>query len=287
MPKIKLIAIDIGGTLIDDNNNIPLENIKILKKVKKQGLKIALVTARMLSSTKYISNVIECDYGVYGNGSNIIDINNNELLYLEKLSNRNLERLINFGKKEGLYIHLNQVFQEVSDEEKYFALKHLLLNKQYPSNLRSNIKIVPSLKDYINSTDNIVKLVYVSKDNLDSIKEKISKEFPDVFITEYNTNLNETAINEIINYIEIGAKASTKAEGVKKLANILNLSQEEILVIGDGNNDIEMFKSFKNSGCLKNGTSEAKANANYVSKKTNNEGGLSEIIEYYLNKEVE
>lgn len=32
MSKIKLIAIDIGGTLIDDNNNIPPENIEILKK---------------------------------------------------------------------------------------------------------------------------------------------------------------------------------------------------------------------------------------------------------------
>ena len=51
MSKIKLIAIDIGGTLIDDNNNIPPENIEILKKMKKQGIKIALVTARMLSST--------------------------------------------------------------------------------------------------------------------------------------------------------------------------------------------------------------------------------------------
>ena len=287
MSKIKLIAIDIGGTLIDDNNNIPPENIEILKKMKKQGIKIALVTARMLSSTKYISNVIECDYGVYGNGSNIIDLNNNKVLYLEKLSNRNLESLVNFGKKQNLYIHLNQVFQEVSDQKKYFALKHILLNKKYPSNLQSNVEVVSSLKDYINNTDNIVKLVFVSKNNLDAIKEKISKEFPDIFITEYNTNQKETAINEIINYIEIGAKATTKAEGVKKLANILNLNQEEILVIGDGNNDIEMFKAFKNSGCLKNGTSEAKVNANYVSEKSNNEGGLSEIIEYYINKEEE
>lgn len=285
MSKIKLIAIDIGGTLIDDNNNIPPKNIEILKKMKMRGIKIALVTARMLSSTKYISNVIECDYGIYGNGSNIIDLSSNNVLYLEKLSNNNLKRLIDFGKKEKLYIHLNQVFQEVSDQNKYFALKHILLNEKYPSNLQSNVKIVLSLKDYIDNTDNIIKLIFVSKNNLDAIKEKILCDFPDVFITEYNTNLNETAINEIINYIEIGAKDTTKVEGVKKLANILHLNQDEILVIGDGNNDVEMFKTFKNSGCLKNGTLEAKANANYVSKKTNNQAGLSEIIEHYIKEE--
>ena len=54
MEKIKLIAIDIGGTLITDSNEITDTNLKILNSVRKKGIKVALITARMYSSTKLI-----------------------------------------------------------------------------------------------------------------------------------------------------------------------------------------------------------------------------------------
>lgn len=72
--KISLIAIDIGGTLLSDDNTITLENIDAIKLAKSKNIKIALATAREFSSTKYISNQINCDYGVFSNGSHILDI---------------------------------------------------------------------------------------------------------------------------------------------------------------------------------------------------------------------
>ena len=47
-----------------------------------------------------------------------------------------------------------------------------------------------------------------------------------------------------------------------------------------------MFKKFKNSGCLSNGTQDAKKFANYISENDNNNSGLSEIIDYYIKKKV-
>ena len=74
MNNIKLVAIDIGGTLITDDNRITQENIETLKKIKSLGIKISLVTARMYSSTKYISKVIDADFGVFGNGCNVMNL---------------------------------------------------------------------------------------------------------------------------------------------------------------------------------------------------------------------
>ena len=54
------------------------------------------------------------------------------------------------------------------------------------------------------------------------------------------------------------------------------------MVIGDGKNDIEMFEWAGYSGCLKNGCNNVKNISTYVSKNTNNESGVSEIIEYFL-----
>lgn len=278
---IRLIAIDIGGTLINDNNEIPIKNKEILKSVKMHNIKIALVTARMYSSTKYIANTINADYGVYGNGSNIIDLNKKEILFTDTIKQDDVKNIIQFAKKNKLYIHLNEYFEETSDEMNYFALKHTILNKKYPDNLKSNIKLVNNILEYAKNVNDIVKIVLVSENNLDYILEDIKKLSNSIFITEYNKNSYESAINKTINYIELGNKYITKAEGLKELIKHLNLSKDEVLVIGDGNNDVEMFKEYKNSGCLFNGSEEAKKYANYVSKYTNNEAGVSDIINYY------
>ena len=145
MSRIRLIAIDIGGTLIDEQNKIPKETIKLLNTLCDNGIVIALITARMYSSTKYISNLIGAKYGVFGNGSNVINIVDKCDIYSETFDYNTLKKLINFGKKERLYTHLNEKYFEMSDEKKYFTLKHLILNKDYPEELKSNIKIVKDL----------------------------------------------------------------------------------------------------------------------------------------------
>lgn len=282
MQNIKLVAVDIGGSLINDNNQIPKVNIETFNKLKEMGIEVALITARMYSSTKYISNVIGAKYGVYGNGSNIINLSDNTILYSENLDFDTLSKLITFGRDKNLYIHLNGCFEEVSEQKKYFALKHYLLNQYYPLHLKSNIRIVDDLLKYISNCGDYIKVVYVSEQNLDEFIKMIKNNFPDICITEYNTNLYESAINKTINYIELGKRNITKAEGLKMLINKLGLLEDEVLVIGDGNNDIEMFDSFSNSGCLKNGSDLAKQHAKYISIYTNNDGGVSDIIKHYV-----
>ena len=106
MEKIKLIAIDIGGTLITDDNKITNKNLETLKKLKLMKIEVALITARMYSSTKYISNLIEADYGIFGNGSNIMNLNNLTTYYTEVIAKDLLKELVLFGKKNNMYIQL-------------------------------------------------------------------------------------------------------------------------------------------------------------------------------------
>ena len=286
MNNIKLVAIDIGGTLITDDNIITKKNIETLNEIHTNGTKIALVTARMYSSTKYISNQINADYGVFGNGSCIIDLKTNEVIYSEIISKGLLKELIRFGKKAKVYIHLNRIFYELSDENKFFTLKHKILNRNYPDHLKSNILLVDNLEKYIDENDDVVKVIYVSNDNMDYFLNKFYKSFKDLYVTEYNKNLYENAIDETINYIEVGIKNNDKSNGILRLIQNININSNDVLVIGDGNNDIEMFKKFKNSGCLANGTQDAKKFANYISENDNNNSGLSEIIDYYIKKKV-
>lgn len=284
MANIKLIAVDIGGSLIDDDNKIPIKNIESLKKMKELGIKISLITARMFSSTKYISYSIDADYGVFGNGNSVVSLNNKEIFYSSFIPSSDVIKLIMFAKSNKLYIHLSSNFYEGSDEMNYFLLKHNILNQNYPNNLKSNIVMFDDIFDYQTKIDNIINVIFVSEKNMDKIYKMLKKEFPYLSITEYNKNLYEKAINKTISYIEVGKSCSTKATGLKILIDKLGINKDEVLVIGDGINDVEMFEQFPNSGCLGNGDVRVQEKASYISKCTNNEAGVSEIIEHFIKR---
>ena len=282
--KISLIVLDIGGTLLSDDNTISKLNLESIKIAKQNGIKIALATAREYSSTKYISKLIDCDYGVFSNGSHLFDFINLKSLKSSLIQTEEVLEIYKYCKENNLYIHLNQETCEVSDEMKYFNLKHHLLNEIYPEELKSSCYLIKNLMEYIKNNI-ITKIVIVSEHNLEEhivqLKQILNKY--NLFITEYNTNLYETIIDKTINYIEIGSSSDTKASGLLQLGKILNIPPEQILVFGDGDNDIEMFVTFENSVCMANGTNKAKILSKYVTTKNNNNSGVAEGINYYIN----
>ena len=166
MCNISLIALDIGGTLLSDNNTISKSNIESIKFAKSKGIKVALVTAREYSSTKYISNQINCDYGVFSNGSQLVDIDSLQTLKCSFLKTKSVLDILEYCKKHNLYIHLNQEFSEVSDSMDYFNLKHHLLNEGYPADLKSNCYLIEDLYNYI-LNNKITKIVIASDEHLE------------------------------------------------------------------------------------------------------------------------
>lgn len=274
---------DVGGTLLSDNNTISKENIDAIQSLKNKGIKVVLSTAREYSSTKYISKQIKCDYGVFSNGSHLLDINHLKTLKCSLLEVKAVLEIYNYCKKNDLYIHLNQEFCEVSDQMDYFNLKHNILNQSYPDDLKSACYLVNDLYEYIINNP-ITKIVIVSDQNLDTTIKEIQGilEKYNLFINEYNKDLNEHIINKKINYIEIGSTKDTKASGLIELSKILNIPIDEILVVGDGDNDLEMLSKFPNSICMSNGTDKAKKLARYITKKDNNNSGVAEGLNHYI-----
>lgn len=174
--KISLVALDIGGTLLCDDNTISKENLDAIQTLKNKGIKIVLSTAREYSSTKYISKQIECDYGIFSNGSHLLDINNLKTLKCSFLETKAVLEIYNYCKKNNLYIHLNQEFCEVSDEMKYFNLKHHLLNETYPDDLKSACYLIPNLMEYIKN-NLITKIVIVSEQSLEEHIDNLKRIF--------------------------------------------------------------------------------------------------------------
>ncbi len=110
-----------------------------------------------------------------------------------------------------------------------------------------------------------------------NIMADFQKENENILKDKYSSVLSQPYVYEIL------PKGNNKGTGLKKLAKKLGIKQEEIMAIGDGNNDIEMFEYANYSVAMENGTELAKKAAKYQTDSNENDGVAKAIRKYALN----
>ncbi|MEG0346305.1 MAG: HAD-IIB family hydrolase, partial [Erysipelotrichaceae bacterium] len=83
-------------------------------------------------------------------------------------------------------------------------------------------------------------------------------------------------------WLEVCPKGNTKGNALETLANELNISSDEIMAFGDGENDIEMLKFAKYSYAMSNALPSVKA-ASSGTTLSNDEDGVYEILKNLIN----
>lgn len=262
---IKLVAIDMDGTLLDDKKQISQENIDTLKEYKKKGIKIVICTGRSDDSVfPYIASLKVKgirDYFVLFNGSKVIDDEQN-VISEEYISGKDYKELAKLAKKYNVGIQGFKNYGRFCEEIKPAFTKNIT-----KENLNAHIEPLEKTKD----DEKIIKAAFTdSIDKIDFIEKKIPKRFYEEF--------SVTRIEGI--FIDVVVKGVNKWHGLVQLANYLNIKETEIMTIGDENNDIEMLKNAKVSVAMENASKEIKNVAKYITK-TNNESGVALAIKKY------
>ena len=85
---------------------------------------------------------------------------------------------------------------------------------------------------------------------------------------------------------EILPKGTSKGNALLKMAELLNISKERTIAIGDYNNDVSMLKKAGLSFAVSNAVAEAKEAADYITV-SNNEHAIAVIIDGIENGEYD
>ena len=85
-----------------------------------------------------------------------------------------------------------------------------------------------------------------------------------------------------VKWLEIFQKGIEKYKGIKEVAKLEGISNEDIIAFGDGLNDVEMLKKCGIGVAMKNALPEVKEQANYITSRTNSENGVVEFLKEYL-----
>ena len=272
---IKLIAIDMDGTLLNGKKHIDKVQKEAIHEAIEAGIKIVLCTGRPLYGILPfyeelgLSELDSEGYVILNNGCSIHKTKDWELIDQVNFTSDDIDYLYKFSESYDINFTLvNDYYYFNIDDKK--PTDELITDAEFVFSDITNI----SLKEAKNGKHKIIKIMFLGNPN---IMANFQKENESILKNKYSSVLSQPYIYEIL------PKGNNKGTGLKKLAKKLGIKQEEIMAIGDGNNDIEMFEYANYSVAMENGTKPARKAAKYQTDSNENNGVAKAIRKYALN----
>ncbi|WAA12722.1 sugar-phosphatase [Fervidibacillus halotolerans] len=267
----KLIAIDIDGTLINDEHEVTEEVYTAIQLARAQGVKVVLCTGRPIGGVEpYIERLQlneKDDFVITYNGALIQNTNTKEVVSQQSLNYDDLKRIYE------LSIELNSPMHFFDTERMYTPNKDISKYTIY----ETSITKVPL---HYRTISEIPKDIVIPKIMLIDEPEKLKKTIaaiPDSIRENY------ALVQSMPFFYEILHKNVSKGNAVKQLAELLNIRREEVMAIGDNGNDFSMIEYAGCGVAMENAIPELKQIADYITL-SNNEHGVARAIEKFVLK---
>ncbi len=270
--KYKLVCIDIDGTLLNDDHTITEDNIEAIREAKKKGVHIAIVSGRLYNSIKYFEKILGIDVHIISTNATFL-MYDGKIVYENPLSFNQLNNIYEVIKKHNIVTYFNTwdtviCNREISKDNAYKIINEYL-DDDCKVKFITNPKLIDIFKEY---NGKILKSISISKTNSEALqkaKEEL-KLYDDLSVVSSN-----------FNNFEVMNKGTSKATGIEKLSEILNIKREEIICIGDNDNDLSMIKYAGLGVAMGNGSLNIKKEADYITD-TNNNSGVAKVINKFI-----
>ena len=229
----RMVVTDLDGTLLNNKKQVSEGNAQAIKKLKDHDVEFVMATGRSDVMTRaYTKKLKNTDIVIGCDGAAIRNIRTGQTLYENHLSSETCHKAFEVCQKYGLQYYVFAKDELVSDDpQNERFLIHQEFNKTVEEDEQIPMKVVNDLNEYVN--DHIVYKIVASHNDtkyLDEIAEVVKKE------------TDADAIRSGKRVLAVKARGVSKADAIKKLAQILDISIEDIVAFGDEVNDIEMLK---------------------------------------------
>ncbi len=257
MNKIKMLVLDIDGTIFKKDYTAT-EGVKsTLKNLVKAGIKVVLCTGRMYAATKAIAQELGlCTPVICYQGGLVKNFYENEDTLWEKNMNPVIAReVINDLKQRNIFFnfYINDVLMVEHDS---------YLVQQYVDARNIEYKIVGSC-DNMDLTG-LNKILAIDDDTklIENLQKELSEKYKDKLYV----------IRSTPRFCEFSSTEATKGNAVRFLADRWGIKKEEIMACGDQDNDIEMLLAAGVKVAMGNATEDLKKIADYITETVDNDG---------------
>ncbi len=268
---IKLVGLDLDGTLLDDDRKVRQRTIDALRLASDKGVNLAVISGRnFMAVPEEIRTLPFIRYFVLCNGAGIYDREQDRLLFQADIPLDEALALYDALDEEDVYYDCYLSDGAWTPRSHYDRIDEFVPVESHRSFLKVNRKPFDDFRSALRQRGKSVwKVQSIYKDTATRDREmsRLEKLFPQyTFVTAYSYNL------------EVNMPAATKGSGLIQLAEILGLEREQVMAFGDGGNDVTMLQSAGVGVAMGNACDEAKAAAACVGP-TNNEDGVAQVLE--------
>ena len=276
---IKLLASDLDGTIVY-NNDITEIDLEAVQKLKQTEIKFVVCTGKTYAMTKDICNILEPAYGIFGNGTQIMNIQTGKEIIRNTITNAQVMDCLKIAKTHHLHIHIYTDDKIIVQENlNYMAYRNYILYKD-----QVEFEIVNSMENYIKEQNpNILKLILSGEKELLKVKNEIeAKEKLTAIRIKKCGQYIDKVVSKEYEYLDIVPKHITKYQALMQLSIYLGIPMEQIMAIGDNINDIEMIKHAGIGVAIGGSYKRVQNVASYVTKNTVKTGGFAEAIDKFV-----
>ena len=275
MTAVKLIGIDLDGTLLDSSAQVTEENKKAVKEAQENGIKVVPVTGRAFSALpEGIKDIEGFEYIITGNGSAITRLSDMKVIRRFTLSREQTEDIIE-------YFYRNDCELEYYFESTVYAcVKDIwYYGKRFDFS--------PYTWKYLMTTRAMVDDMYEFAMNRSDCAELVGAIFGDIRLREqaleYLGKYGDLSLTEgMKNNIEVTHEKAKKGIAFSDLAEYFGIRKDETAAFGDNYNDIDLLDHAGFSICMGNGKEEVKKRCDMVTLSNDEDGvayGIRRILE--------
>ncbi|WP_291633986.1 Cof-type HAD-IIB family hydrolase, partial [Clostridium sp.] len=260
----KLICIDMDGTLLNDKKIISERNLRAIRLASKKGARIAVCTGRIFTSADFFSDLLGVKSPVIAsNGAYIREKDRDEVVYKATLGMEKCMKLLSVFRQYGIYPHYYTSDTVFTEKLIYSSSFYEEVNKTLPKDMQVKIIVVKDWNETFQKYEaEIFKGVAVEEDleKLKSAKDTVRD------MDEFEV------VSSRFDNFEVMNKGVSKGSAVKILADYYGINSDQVICIGDSENDLTMIKYAGLGVAMANGDECVKEAAKYITDSNNNDG---------------
>ncbi len=267
---IKLLAIDLDGTLLNSFHEISNENKQAITRAQKHGIKVIIATGRPEQLCKTIVNQLGINDDIIMSNGGVIGHPYKLDTIMSKTLNESIMRSVIEYCEENNIIYLIYTKDAIISKPNFRVDFFENRNQHLPENERV---IMKNLDEFDN--------IYSLKPNKILIVEENRKK-RNVAMEYFKMIEDASIVQSQTTFIDVNPKNVTKGNALKEYAEYLGINQSEVAAIGDQANDLAMLEYAGTAIAMENAIPECLEIATHITLSNNNHGVAYAINHFIL-----
>lgn len=231
----KLIAFDLDNTLLNTKKAVTPDTLRVLTRAADLGIEIVPVTGRVWSSVpEQVKAMDFVRYAVTLNGAEVYDVKNACVLAEFLMPVERADTLAHVFEDLGVVYDFIAKGQGWMKRECWENIESVTYGEWQTNIMKSTRLPVDDIFGKLSEYDGVQKMQIYTLDS--ALRERLLEALPVVFPHALFTS-------SVPNNIEINDTRANKGDGMKYLAEYLNIPVSATMAFGDGLNDLSMIQA--------------------------------------------